>query len=146
HPRHLGRGVRPPVPDQLVAAEEEMLMRLALEVHRSGAERWRMHPGPRLRGDDLAPVQVSSRGSPAQLRQLGPSAALTLDQIRGSARAHRDRRLAVSLQAERYSVLAGPVGADGDEVVLDQLGQGAAHVETKPLRTGPGDLQQVQRW
>src|SRR5699024_4782351 len=42
HPRHLGRGVRPPVPDQLVAAEEEMLMRLALEVHRSGAERWRM--------------------------------------------------------------------------------------------------------
>src|SRR5699024_4946726 len=71
---------------------------------------------------------------------------LTLDQIRGSARAHRDRRLAVSLQAERYSVLAGPVGADGDEVVLDQLGQGAAHVETELLRTGPGDLQQVQRW
>src|SRR5699024_6503245 len=82
------RGERPAVADELVDTEQEVLVRLALEVERAGAEGGGARPGPGLRGDDRSVQVVRGGGGPPGLRDAAPAPALTLDEVGPAVPAH----------------------------------------------------------
>ena len=135
--RRIGRRVRPAVPDELVDSAQQVLVRLALEVEWGRPERRRVHPGPHLRRDHLAAVEVAGRRGPPAGRQLLPAPALTLEQVGEPVAAERRRRRAVALEPEPNPATRSPALADGDEVLLVQLGERAVIVRPHPRRPGP---------
>src|SRR5690606_28957091 len=69
----VARRRRPAVPEELVDAAEHVLVHLADDVERRGAERWRVVPCPGLGGDDARADEAGARGGPAALCEVPPS-------------------------------------------------------------------------
>src|SRR4030095_15374108 len=98
-----------------------MLVCLALQVERRGAERRGVYPRPHLGGDHGAPIKVRSRRCPASLSDLVPAPALALKQVRISVATDGGGRGTVALNSEKHAPPIRPALAYGDEVLLTEF-------------------------
>src|SRR5215218_10324498 len=130
--------------DELIDAVEEVVVCLALEVERGGAEAGRVHPGPNLGGDHGPAVQVRGRGGPSGLGDLAPAPALTLEQVCKPVATDGGRRSSVALDPERHAASGRPALTSGDEVLLVELDQSALVVGAEPRCVGSVDGEPIQ--
>src|SRR5829696_10035561 len=99
--------------DELIDAVEEVVVCLALQVERGGAEGGRVHPGPDLGGDHGPAVQVRCRGGPSGLGDPPPAPAFTLEQIREPVATDGGGRSSIALNPERHASSGRPALTSG---------------------------------
>ncbi len=122
--------------DDLVDAAEQVLVQLAAQVERGGAERRGVHPCPGLRRHHRPAVHLGGGGRPPRLRDVGPAPALALEAVGEAVARDGGRRLAVALDPEGDASGGRPALQRNHEPFLEELRQRAVVVRPEPRRLG----------
>ena len=109
--------------DELVDADEEVLVGLGFHVERRGAEDRRVQPRPGLRRCHPVAKQVVGRRSPARRAHYLPLRPFAFGQVNVGVARKRSRRDSVNLKAQPHAIAPRPVVKRREEAFVEQLRQ-----------------------